>query len=75
LLFIFRKLKSEIVDLEAEISRLKKKCEHLESMIQINGNTPTRIELCKRLIHESPAPELPITPKLEDVRNIYIYSY
>lgn len=60
-LFIFRKLKSEITDLEAEIVRLQKKCENLESMIQANDNTPRRTELRKRIIHESPAPEIQIT--------------
>lgn len=60
-------MKSEINDLEAEILRQQKKCEHLESMVKANDNTPRRTELCRRLIHESPAPETPITPVLEEV--------
>lgn len=61
-----RKLKSEITDLETEIVRLKKKCEHLESMVHSNDSTPRRTEMRKRLIHESPAPEMPNTPILEE---------
>lgn len=60
-------MKSEITDLEAEIIRLQKKCQHLESMVQIKDSTPRRTEVRRRLIHESPAPELPITPVLEEV--------
>ncbi|VVC42025.1 Hypothetical protein CINCED_3A008925 [Cinara cedri] len=66
---VMEKLKSEISDLEAEIVRLKKKCEHLES-IQANDNTPRRNEIRKRLIHESPAPEMLNTPVLEEVHKV-----
>jgi len=66
----FRKLKSEITDLEAEIVRLQKKCANLESLVQANDNTPRRTELCKRIIHESPAPELTVTPSLEKVYKV-----
>ncbi|XP_026807605.1 E3 ubiquitin-protein ligase TRAIP-like isoform X1 [Rhopalosiphum maidis] len=64
---VMEKLKSEITDLEAEIVRLQKKCANLESLVQANDNTPRRTELCKRIIHESPAPELTVTPSLEKV--------
>lgn len=66
----FRKLKSEITDLEAEIVRLQKKCENLESMIQANDNTPRRTELRKRIIHESPAPEIPISHGSEEIHKL-----
>jgi len=71
----FRKLKSEITDLEAEIVRLQKKCENLESLVQANDNTPRRTELRKRIIHESPAPELTITPSLEKVPKVISIVY
>lgn len=67
---IFRKLKSEITDLETEIVRLQKKCENLESMIQVNDITPRRTELRKRIIHESPAPDMPKSPCLEEVHKL-----
>lgn len=66
-LLIFRKLKSETSDLETEIIRLQKKCEHLESMVQANDSTPRRNEIRKRCVHESPAPEMPTTPIIEEV--------
>lgn len=72
LFLFFRKLKSEISDLEAEIIRLQKKCENLESMVLENDFTPRRKELCKRLIHESPAPEMPITPTLELHKTVFV---
>ncbi|XP_001948454.2 E3 ubiquitin-protein ligase TRAIP [Acyrthosiphon pisum] len=62
---VIEKLKSEITDLEAEIVRLQKKCENLESLVQANDDTPRRTELRKRIIYESPAPDLSITPSLE----------
>lgn len=71
----FRKLKSEITDLEAEIVRLQKKCENLESLIQANDNTPRRTELRKRIIYESPAPDLSITPSLEKVHKVKSINY
>lgn len=71
----FRKLKLEISDLEAEIKRFQKKCEHLESMIQANDNTPRRTELRKRLIHESPAPEMPNTPVAEETLKVVLVIY
>lgn len=71
----FRKLKSEITDLEAEIVRLQKKCENLESLVQAKDNTPRRTELCKRIIHESPAPELTVTPSLEKVHKVKSIVY
>lgn len=63
-------MKSEITDLEAEIVRLQKKCENLESIVQTNDNTPRRTELRQRLIHESPAPEMPITSGLEETHKM-----
>lgn len=63
-------MKSEITDLEAEILRLKKKCEHLESIVHLNDSTPRRTEVFKRLMHESPAPEMPNTPILEEVQKV-----
>jgi len=71
----FRKLKSEITDLEAEIVRLQKKCENLESLVQAKDNTPRRTELCKRIIHESPAPELTVTPSLDKVHEVKSIIY
>lgn len=68
----FRKLKSETTDLEADIVRLQKKCENLESMVQVHDDTPRRTELRKRLIHESPAPEIPTTPTLNEVHKVVI---
>lgn len=65
-------MKSEITDLEAEIIRLQKKCENLNSMVQANDNTPRRTELRKRLIHESPAPEIACTPIAEEVHTIMV---
>lgn len=65
-------MKSEITDLEAEIIKLKKKCEHLSSMVQANDDTPRRTELRKRLIHESPAPEMAGTPVSEEVHKIMV---
>jgi len=63
----FRKLKSEITDLEAEIVRLQNKCENLESLVQSNGDTLRRTKLSKRIIYKSPASDLSITPSLEKV--------
>lgn len=61
-------MKSEITDLEAEIIKLKKKCEHLELVVQTNDTcTPRRTELRKRILHESPAPEIPTSPFPEEV--------
>lgn len=71
----FRKLKSEITDLEAEIVRLQKKCENLESLVQAKDNTPRRTELCKRIIHESPAPELTVTPNSDKVHEVKCIIY
>ncbi|XP_025207762.1 E3 ubiquitin-protein ligase TRAIP-like isoform X1 [Melanaphis sacchari] len=71
---VMEKLKSEITDLEAEIVRLQKKCENLESLVQANDNTPRRTEICKRIIHESPAPELTVTPVLEKGLKTNVYS-
>lgn len=68
-------MKLEIVDLEAEIKRLKKKCEHLESIVQVNDNTPRRTELRKRLIHESPAPEMSNTPVAEETFKVVLVIY
>lgn len=68
-------MKSEITDLEADIVRLQKKCEHLESMIQVHDGTPRRTELRKRLIHESPAPEIPTTPTQDEVHKVVIIIY
>ncbi|XP_050425407.1 E3 ubiquitin-protein ligase TRAIP-like [Adelges cooleyi] len=65
---VMDKLKSEVTDLEAEITRLQKKCGHLESMIH-NGETPRRTELRRRFIHESPAPEITITPVADKLQN------
>lgn len=41
-------------------------------MIQANDNTPRRTELRKRLIHESPAPEMINTQTLEEVHKLII---
>ncbi|XP_025405959.1 E3 ubiquitin-protein ligase TRAIP isoform X2 [Sipha flava] len=71
---VIEKLKSEITDLEAEIVRLQKKCENLESMIQANDNTPRRTELRKRIIHESPAPEIQITTGSEEGLKTTVYN-
>lgn len=62
-------------DLESEIVKLRKKCGQLESMVQGNDSTPRRKELCKRLIHESPAPELPTTPIVEEVHFQILINY
>lgn len=67
-----RKLKSEITDLEAEILRLQKKCKTLEALVQANDNTPRRTELHKRIIHESPAPEVTVTQSLEKVHVMFV---
>ena len=63
----FRKLESGIIDFEAEIERLQKKCENLKSLVQANDDTPRRTELRKRIIYENPALDLSITPSLEKV--------
>jgi hypothetical protein len=39
-------------------------------MIQANDNTPRRTELRKRIIHESPAPEIQITTGSEEVHKL-----
>lgn len=41
-------------------------------MVKASDNTPRRAELHKRLIHESPAPEMSITPTSE-VYRVIIY--
>lgn len=38
-------------------------------MVKANDITPRRAELRKRLIHESPAPEMPNTP----ISEVYIF--
>jgi len=68
-------LKSEITDLEAEVVRLQNKCEKLESLVQANDNTPRRTELRNRIIHESPAPELSISPSSEKVYKVISIIY
>ncbi|XP_050525112.1 E3 ubiquitin-protein ligase TRAIP-like isoform X2 [Daktulosphaira vitifoliae] len=70
---VMDKLKSEISDLETEISRLQKKCSHLESMAQ-SSDTPKRAELRRRFIHESPTPEFPVTPVAEEPAEGIVFS-
>lgn len=65
-------MKSEITDLEAENIRLQKKCEYLNSMVQVNDDTPRRTELRKRIILESPAPEISRTPVSLKVHKIML---
>ncbi|XP_016660561.1 E3 ubiquitin-protein ligase TRAIP-like [Acyrthosiphon pisum] len=62
---VMEKLKSGITDFEADIERLQKKCENLKSLVQANDDTPRRTELRKRIVYESPALDLSITPSLE----------